>query len=251
MKAKILLLCFLIFGFSFSLFSQTGEELIAQGDEIYNQMQDMTAAQEAIAKYRAASGKLENKYEALWRIARMQYYIGAHSESKKEKKKIFAQGIYYAERAVESGPEKPDGYYWLAVNQGKYGEVKGVLKSLSLVKPIKRSLNKIIELDRSYEDGGADRVLGRVYFKVPGIAGGSKKKARIHLEKSLEYGPDDPLTKLYYAESLMKAKEIEKAREILESILNMDDDPRWVSGIAECKVDAAELLEDKKFRKKK
>jgi hypothetical protein len=49
----------------------------------------------------------------------------------------------------------------------------------------------------------------------------------------------------------MKAKEIEKAREILESIINQEDDPRWKLGLAECKADAAKLLEDKKFRKKK
>ncbi|GAF79240.1 unnamed protein product, partial [marine sediment metagenome] len=132
---------------------------------------------------------------------------------------------------------------------GKYGETKGVLKSLSLVKPIKKGMNKVIELDRSYEDGGADRVLGRVFFKVPGFAGGSKKKSLEHLLKSKELGPEDALTRVYLAETLLKHKQIDEAREELEYVLNMEDDPRWVIGIRESKEMAKELLKDKKFRK--
>lgn len=250
MKPKIVLFVIIIFGLSFSLFSQSAEELIAQGDELYAMMKDMATAKEALAKYQKALGIAENRYEASWRIARIQYYIGAHSESKKEKKAIFSQGVYWAKKAVELEPEKPDGHYWLGVNNGKYGETRGVLKSLSLVKPIKRSMNKIIELDRSYEDGGADRVLGRVFFKVPGFAGGSKDKSLEHLMKSKELGPEDALTRVYLAETLLKFKEVEKAREELNYVLNMEDDDRWIIGIKESKAEAEKLLQKKDFRKK-
>jgi tetratricopeptide (TPR) repeat protein len=249
MKAKIFFLLIVFLGSAFPLFSQSAEELIAQGDELYNEMKDMATAKEALAKYREAMNKLDNKYEAYWRIARMHYFIGEHTEKKKDKKTIFSQGIYYATKAVESEPEKPDGHYWLGVNNGKYGETRGVLKSLSLVKPIKRSMNKVIELDRSYEDGGADRVLGRVFFKVPGIAGGSKDKSLEHLLKSKELGPEDALTRIYLAETLLKHKRVDEAREELEYVLNMEDDPRWFKGIEESKEMARELLKDKKFRK--
>jgi tetratricopeptide (TPR) repeat protein len=193
--------------------------------------------------------KMENKYQAYWRISRIHYFIGTHTEEKKEKQAIFAQGVYFGKKAIAAEPEKPDGHYWLAVNNGKYGEVKGVMKSLSLVKPIKKSLNKVIELDRTYEDGGADRVLGRVYFKLPGIAGGSKDKSMEHLEKSKELGPDDPVTRVYLAETYLAKKKVEEARAELDYVLNMDPDPRWVVGLDHARVDAEELLKDKKFRK--
>jgi hypothetical protein len=146
-------------------------------------------------------------------------------------------------------PEKPDGHYWLGVNNGKYGETKGVMKSLSLVKPIKNSMFKIIEVDRGYEDGGADRVLGRVFFKVPGIAGGSKDKSLEHLEKSKELGPEDPLTRVYLAETYLAKDRVDDARAELDYVLNMQDDPRWVAGITEAKADAQELLKNKEFKK--
>lgn len=250
MKAKIILLALIILSVSFSLFSQDAEELISQGDKLYYEMKDMAAAKEAQAKYQEVSAKVEDKYEAYWRISRILYYIGEHSDKKKEKKAIFSQGVYWAEKAVALQPEKTDGHYWHGVNNGKYGETRGVLKSLALVKPIKNAMNKVLELDHSYEDGGADRVLGRVYFKLPGFAGGSKKKSLEHLLKSKELGPNDALTRVYLAETYLALKEKDKAREELEYVLNMEDDPRWISGVSEAKEQAKELLQKKQFRKK-
>lgn len=249
MKLKHFIFLGMIFCFSVSLVAQSADELIAQGDTLYQEMQDMETAQKALSLYRQAANIMENKYEALWRISRMMYYVGEHTESKKEKKNTFAQAVYFADRAVEANPEKPDAYYWRGVNNGKVGETRGVLKSLSLVKPIKQDMNKVIEIDRTYEDGGADRVLGRVYYKLPGFAGGSKDKSQEHLEKSKELGPDDATTRIYLAETYMDQKEIEKARAELDYVLNMPEDLRWMTAVEECKEMARELLQDKKFRK--
>ncbi|MFQ6109495.1 MAG: tetratricopeptide repeat protein [Candidatus Aminicenantales bacterium] len=250
MRVRVFFLIFVFLGSS-SLFPQEAKDLISQGDDLYMQMKDMTTAEAALAKYREALAGGEDKYEVYWRISRILYYIGDHKEKKKEKKTIFSQGVYYAKKAVELEPEKPDGYYWLGVNYGVYGETRGVLKSLFLVDDIKEAMNKVIELDRSYEDGGPDRVLGRVYYKLPGFAGGSKKKSLEHLLKSKEYGPNDALTRIYLAETYMDLKEIEKAREELEYVLNMAPDPRWITAVDELKEEAGKLLQHKKFRKKK
>jgi len=251
MRLKFIIFISAILCLAFILYSQQAEDLIAQGDQLYLQMKDMAAAKEALAKYREALSQGGDKYEVYWRIARIMYYIGDHTESKKEKKIIFSQGIYYAKKAVELEPEKPDGHYWLGVNYGVYGETKGVLKSLSLVKPIKKEMNKVIELDQGYEDGGPDRVLGRVYFKLPGFAGGSKDKSLEHLLKSKELGPEDALTRLYLADTYRAMKKIDKAREELEYILNMEPDPRWIIGLAKCQQEAKKMLQRKEFRSKK
>ncbi len=251
MRAKTFVFLLVFLGFSFSLFSQEPEELIAQADELYNQMTDMSAAKEAMAKYQEALSLSEHKYEAFWKIARIMYYIGAHTESKKEKKAIFSRGIYHSKKAIGLEPEKPDGHYWLGVNYGVYGEARGVLKSLFLVDDVKGAMNKVIELDRAYEEGGPDRVLGRVYFKLPGLAGGDKKKSLEHLLKSKEYGHNDALTRIYLADTYLALKEVDKAREELEFVLGMESDPRWISGVDEHKKEAEKMLQNKKFKKKK
>ena len=249
MKKRGILMFLAIFCFISLSYPQTAEELLAEADKLCQGMKDMTTAKEAEALYLKSMGMSEYKYDATWRLSRVLYYIGEHTENKKEKKGIFARGVYYAEKAVDMEPEKPDGHYWLGVNQGKVGETRGVLKSLALVKPIKNAMNKVIELERSYEDGGPDRVLGRVFFKLPGFAGGDKKKSLEHLLKSKEYGPEDPVTRIYLAETYLALKEKEKAREELEYVLNMQSDDRWYYAIDENKEVARELLKSKKFKK--
>jgi len=250
MKQKVFCLVFGLILVSMVAFGQTPEELIQEADAIYADMQDMETAEKALSLYREALVAAEDKYEAYWKIARMLYYIGEHKEKKKERQNTFAQGVYHAEKAMALEAEKPDGYYWRGVNNGKYGETRGVLKSLSLVKPIKSDMNKVIELNRSYEDGGPDRVMGRVFLKLPGIAGGSKDKSLEHLLKSKEYGPEDALTRAYLGDTLLAMKEVEKARAELEYVINLPDDPLWVSAIKQSKELAQEILENKKFRKK-
>ncbi len=250
MKARIFFSLLILLSFSIPLFSQESEELIAQGDKLYAEMKDMATAQEALSKYREAAAKAENKFEAFWKLSRIFYYIGIRTKSKKEKKVIFGQGLYYGKKAVALESEKPDGHYWLGVSYGVYGHTRGVLKSLSFVKPIKEAMNKVIELDRGYEDGGPDRVLGRVYFKLPGFAGGSKKKSLEHLLKSKELAPNDPLTRCYLADTLLSLKEEDKAREELEYVLSMESDPRWIAGVDAQKKDAKKMLQEKVFTEK-
>lgn len=250
MRAKGILVFLAVLCFALSMLGQNADELIAKGDELYNEMKDMASAKEAERLYREALLMMDNKYEAYWRISRILYYIGEHTEKKKERQTIFAQGVYHAQKAIDIESEKPDGYYWHGVNNGKYGETRGVLKSLFLVKPIKEAMNKVIELDRSYEEGGPDRVLGRVYFKLPGFAGGSKDKSLEHLLKSKEYGPNDAVTRIYLAETYLAKDEKDKAREELEYVLNMEPDLRWTAAVDENKVVAKELLNSKEFKKK-
>jgi tetratricopeptide (TPR) repeat protein len=250
MNKRAILIFLAVFCFVSSLFPQSAEELIEQADQLCNEMKDMATAKEAEALYLKSLGMTDSEYDVYWRLSRILYYIGEHTEKKKEKKGIFARGVYYAEKAVELEPEKPDGHYWLGVNHGKVGETRGVLKSLALVKPIKNAMNKVIELERSYEDGGPDRVLGRVFFKLPGFAGGDKKKSLEHLLKSKEYGPEDALTRIYLAETYLALKEKDKAREELEYVLDMESDYRWYYAIDENKEAARELLNSKKFKKK-
>ncbi|MFO7865703.1 MAG: hypothetical protein R6V02_02670 [Candidatus Aminicenantes bacterium] len=227
---------------------QEREDRIAEADEIYWKMADMASAEKALELYREALLQSEDKYEPYWKIARILYHIGAHTQDKKKQQNIFSQGVYHADKAVDLEPGRPDGYYWRGVNNGKYGEAKGVLKSLSLVKPIKNDMNKVIEINRNYEDGGPDRVLGRLYYKLPGLAGGSSEKSLKHLMMSKKLGPDDCLTRVYLAETLMDMGEVNNARRELEFVLNMEDDPGWVNGVVECKKTAEELLKDKKFK---
>jgi hypothetical protein len=104
-------------------------------------------------------------------------------------------------------------------------------------------------MDPSFDDGGADRVLGRVYHELPGFAGGSKKKSLDHLLKSREMGPRVGLTRIYLADTYLSMDEIEKARQELEFVVAMEPDPKLIPETAEEKEMARKRLEKKEFRK--
>jgi tetratricopeptide (TPR) repeat protein len=231
--------------------AQATNTLLQQGDDLYAQRGDLAKAKEALAKYQAALAAGEDAYGVNWRLARVEYWIGDHTADKTVKKQIFQQGIDHAKKAIELGPRKVEGHFWLGVCYGVYGEAKGVLKSLALVKPIKEAMRRVLEIDPAYDKGGADRVLGRVYHEVPGIAGGSEKKSLEHLLKAVEYGPRVGLNLLYLADTYISLDQIEKARQTLEYILSMEPEPELIPETEEERVQARQRLEGKQFKKKK
>ncbi|OGD19438.1 MAG: hypothetical protein A2Y70_07550 [Candidatus Aminicenantes bacterium RBG_13_64_14] len=230
---------------------QETKTLVQQGDDLYVERGDLAKAKEALAKYQEALAAGEDAYDVNWRLARVEYWIGDHTADKTAKKQIFQQGIDHAKKAIERGPDKVEGHFWLGVCYGVYGEAKGVLKSLFLVKPIKEEMRRVLEIEPAYDKGGADRVLGRVFHEVPGFAGGSEKKSLEHLLKAVEYGPRVGLNLLYLADTYISLDQIEKARETLEYILTMEPEPDLIPETEEERVQARQRLEGKQFKKKK
>lgn len=224
--------------------------LISQSDALYTERADPSKAQTALAKLQDAIAAGEDPYSAYWRMARLAYWIGDHTADNDLKKSIFQKGIEDAKKAIELGPDKPDGHFWLGVCYGVYGEAKGKLKSLSLVKPIKAEMRRVLEIDPAYDRGGADRVLGRVFHEVPRIAGGNEKTSLEHLLKAVEYGPQVGLNLLYLADTYLSLDRVEDARKTLETILAMEPLPDLLPETAEEKVQARDRLAKKPFVKK-
>ncbi len=230
--------------------AQSPGPLVEQGDALYAERADPAKAKEARAKYEAALAAGEDAYEASWRLARVCYWIGDHTAASDVKKKIFLDGVEHAKKAVELDPNRAEGHFWLGVCYGVYGEAKGVLKSLALVKPIKEAMRRVLEIDPAYDRGGADRVLGRVYHEVPRIAGGSEKTSLAHLLKAVEYGPRVGLNLLYLADTYISLDRFDDARRTLETVLTLEPYPDLLPETEEERAQARERLEKKPFKKK-
>ena len=252
MKARIFAgMFFLILSVALAAGGQDVQDLLQRGDALFELRGDLSKAREALQAYQSALAKGEEAYGACWRMARVEYWIGDHTAGKGEKKRIFEMGIYHAKRAVQADPGGPEGHYWLGVLYGVYGEAKGVLKSLSLVKPIKAEMNAVLAVDPAFDAGGPDRVLGRVFHELPGFAGGSKEKALEHLLKSKEFGPQVGLTRIYLADTYLALGQVLNAREELEFVLAMEPDPKLIPETAEEKEMARARLAKKEFSKKR
>ena len=79
-----------------------------------------------------------------------------------------------------------------AAYEAKFGEAKGITKSLALIEPIRKQMKRVNELDASFAGGGAHRALGWIYHKLPGVAGGSNDNAIDHLNNCLLYTSPSP-----------------------------------------------------------
>ena len=221
-------------------------QLMETADRLYRERGDLNKALQAYEKYKEAIKEKHGTYEALWKAAKTGFFLMEVLKNKKEKGKIVKEAIRYAKQAIDVNPDGVEGHFWLGVNYTKYGEIKGVLKALFLISPTKREMRKVIQLDDTYEGGGAYVVLGRVYSQVPGILGGSDKKARQYYEKARKICPFNSLNLLFLAETYWDLKEKSLALKTLETLLVMEPDPRWVPETRKHKKEARELL--KRYR---
>lgn len=225
----------------------TREELIAQGDALYAQRQDPLLAAQALAKYQEALKLAPDDYEALVKNAQALYYVGDISAGGETRQRLFKQGMEIAKKMIALRPERVEGHYWLGVHTGSYGEARGVLKSLFLKNGIIRAMERSIAIDGAYEQGGAYCVLGRLYYKVPGLFGGSNRKSRLNLEKCRQAAPKSSVCLLFLAETYWALDEEDLAVKTLEELLAMEPDPNWVPETEKDKAAARILL--KKYKK--
>ncbi len=232
-------LLWIIFIFVGLSWAQESAAMIRKADALFEERADLEKCRKSIEIYKKVFEKDPGE-EAAWKIARSCYWLGSHSPEAK-RIDIFEKGIFFAKKAVSLNPKSIGGHFWLGVSYGVYGEARGVFKSLSLIGPIKDEMQAVISSDPSYQDGGAHRVLGRLYFKVPGIFGGSKRKSVEHLKKAIGFGPNNPMNHLYLAETYLKMGEKDLARKELEGAINAPKtkDP----GDEEDKEKARELME--------
>ncbi|MCO4793734.1 MAG: hypothetical protein KC493_08485 [Bacteriovoracaceae bacterium] len=207
-----------------------------------NRGENVANAQEAADIYGAlAAAATENgvKADLYYRQSEATYYVGTIASDDDDKEDIHEAGYKQAEKAIAlvDGTDDMDeeetlakAQFFYGANLGKYGEAKGIIASLSRVPELKKAMQVIIDLGlEDVEQYGANRILGRLYFKLPGFAGGDKKKSEKLLAAAVENTLNDEgtvsvhgLNNLYYAEVLKKNKKKAQACKILKAFSAQD-----------------------------
>lgn len=218
------------------------EGLISTGDELYEERIDLNKAYLALEQYRKVLLVDTENYRALWKISKTAFFIAEMVSSKEKKSSIVQEGVSSAKKAVKVNPQGVEGHFWLGVSYTKVGEIKGVIKSLFLIGPIKRAMRKVIGMDDTYECGGAYTVLGRVYSQVPGILGGSNRKARENYEKARSICPKNTLNLLFMAETYWDMDEPLLAVQTLKNLLGMEPEKQWKAEYVKHSREAKKLL---------
>jgi len=210
-------------------------------DVLYRQRENVQAAQHAAqiwADRLAGNGK---DFESAWKLARARYWLGTHGPEA-DRKAALEAGIAAGRAAIALDPGKPEGHFWVAANMGALAESFGLRQGLKYRGDIKNELETVLRLDAAFQQGSADRALGRWYYKVPGLFGGSDKTSEEHLRKSLTYNPNSTASLYFLAETLMALKKKDEARAILNRAIEAPVDPDWAPEDRDFKQKARALL---------
>ncbi len=218
------------------------QELLDQAAKAYAQRGELPNARQAAALYAQALAADPRSEEAAWRLSRAWYWVGSHLPED-QALEPFEKAVEAAKQAVAINPDSLAGHYWLGVAYGSYGKAKGIMKSLSLVDPIKEEMAWVIKKNPAYEAGGPYRVLGRLYFKLPGLMGGSNSKAIENLQTAIKYGPQRWLNHIYLAEVYIKEGQKDLARPLLQQVLAGQAEAGLEPELADWQAEAKKLLQ--------
>ena len=180
-------------------------------------------------------------FDAAWKLSRADYWLGGHAPAA-ERRAFLEQGIEAGRAAAALQPRRPEGHFWLAANMGALAESFGLRAGIKYRKPIKEALETVLRLDAAFQQGSADRALGRWYYRVPSVFGGSRKESEKHLRASLTYNPQSTASHFFLAELCLDQRRNADARAELQAVLDAPFDPEWAPEDREFKDKARALL---------
>jgi hypothetical protein len=194
-------------------------------DALYRGRETLASARQAadIWAARTASGR---DFESAWKLARACYWLGTHAPDQ-ERRAALERGVAAGEQAIKLSEARPEGHFWMAANMGALAESFGLRQGLKYRGRIRDALERVLAIDRAWQDGSADRALGWWYFKVPGLFGGSTRRAKEHLHQSLKYNPQSTASMFFLAEIAIDEGRRDEARTWLERVIAAPVDAEW------------------------
>jgi hypothetical protein len=215
-------------------------ERIEEADALYAQRKDLSKVRSGIAVLRRARITDEGNYEAVWKLAKFDNYLGLHTTDNREREAAFREGVEAGRIAVHLQGDKADGHFWLGANYGGSAETS-MLAALAVFQDIRTEMETVIKIDPSYEVGSGYMVLGRLYLEVPRLLGGDKQKAVEYFERGLRVGSGNGLMHLRLAEAYHATGRDRDARKQIDFILTMTPGSNYLPEHEETVAGAKEL----------
>ena len=237
---KCLTLC-AVFALSMTAFAddKNASDMLQQSKDLFSQRQAfgkedpalLTQIEEKLNAAAKEAVDADLRYDVLTFHSKVLYWKGNHIADKAPAKIVFEAGYKLAEEAKAINADYPEAYYYYAVNLARWAKKNGIVESLQRKGELMDNLRMVIE--RTNRDGiageeiefyGANRVLGKMYYELPGFAGGSWAKSTENLAAAYAKAPNHSLNVIYYAEVLVKGSKADEAKActILKDMLSKD-----------------------------
>jgi tetratricopeptide (TPR) repeat protein len=208
-------------------------------DQLYRRRDDLASAMRAADLWETHSTA---DFEAAWKLSRICYWLGTHAPQP-ARRKALERGINAGETAIRLAFNLPEGHFWLAANMGALADSFGIMAGLKYRGRIKSELERVLAINPGWEGGSAEAAIGRWYFEVPRLFGGSEAKAEEHLRRALEYDPRSLVALSFLAELVAADGRRDEARTLLQRVLDAPVDPEWMPEDIEYKKQATARLQ--------
>jgi tetratricopeptide (TPR) repeat protein len=160
----------------------------------------------------------ERPVESLVELARVWYVYGdVRAVTEEQKLAAGARGREIGERAVELAPRDWQAHLWYAINTGRWGQTKGLVRSLFLLPAVREEVDTILTLNPRAAAGHA--LAGNVFFEVPPLLGGDRARAEKHYRKGLAIDPAYTVIRVDLARLLIARGRYADARAELRRVL--------------------------------
>ena len=190
------------------------EALVARGNDLLES--NRQSSREAGAKRLLEAWKLApDRFETLVGAARAEFMRSGWARDSKQAARAARHGWALGKRLVSRWPDRAEGYYWTALNIGRYASASGVLAAIEqgLAAKLEAMALKSIASDRTLYRMGAQRVLGCYYLRAPWPLH-DLAKARAYLQEAYQGDPDDAPGLLCLADAVAEAGEKARAAEL-------------------------------------
>ena len=211
-------------------------------DRLYADREHLQNAMDAAAVWESRVKTNPKDFESAWKLARTCYWLGGHV-AEDTRRAQYERGIDAGRQASVLQSARPEGYFWMAANMGAMAESFGLRAGIKYRTPVRKALETVLMLDPGFQQGSADRALGRWYLKVPRLFGGSKDESVEHLKRSLTYDQASTASHYFLAETYLEMDRRDEARQEAQKVLDLPVNPNWVPEDREFKQKAKTLLE--------
>lgn len=170
----------------------TSEGFVALGDSLY----DLYDYGGSISYYREACLLDSNRFESFWKLGRSLNLRG-ETTPRDSQLAIFEEARDVEKRALELNEADADAHFQLARSLGKIALFKGIFKSVSLAKQVRKEAERALHLDSLHD--GAWHILGRWHREVSkkpkilrlpmGLGAANKEDALSFIKRAVELNP--------------------------------------------------------------
>jgi tetratricopeptide (TPR) repeat protein len=190
----------------------------------------------------------ERRLDTLITLSYVYFLLGeVRARSDDEKLAAYDRGRVLGKRAVELAPRDEEAHLWYAINTGRWGQTKGVLRSLFLLATVREEIETILELNPRSVRGRA--LAGNVLMEAPGFVGGDRRKAEEQFRRGIEHDPHFTAIRVDLARLLIAGGRHAEAREELTRVIEEKTPTSVADWNARDRPRARELLESLRDRK--